>query len=627
MILEIIKNQGLRYFIFRLWYEFKIRTGILKKDFPNKTKILNYISFEDWKKLNIPFLFSCREDIKIVKRNNYDLENCYNKIRNGSIRFFGHEWKEVSEWNLNIDSGYEYDMRKHWTQVQDLSHESGDIKYVWEKSRFTYLQDVMRYDYHFQKDSSDFVFAEIEDWINSNPLNMGPNYKCSQEISLRCLNWFLLLFFYKNSITINEEIWQKIIHSLNWQIKHVYSNINFSRISVRNNHAITECLTLFISGLLLPFLKDSSKWLKKGKKWFEEEIDYQIYDDGTFLQFSHNYQRVVTQLLTLGISISSKHDIELSAKVISKTKKLIKYMDHCCVGKDGQMPNYGNNDGALFFKFSNQDFIDFRPQINALHCAIYSTCLYSDDSISEEAEWFGYYDSLSIQACSKKSMVIKFNIGGIYTISDKSDNSFTFFKCAKYKDRPSQADNMHLDIWLNGLNYLRDSGTYKYNTDEKFINYFAGTTGHNTIVVNGNNQMTKGPRFIWYDWTKNVKVNISQQGSESKIDAEAEMFYSLPKSVLHKRTIVKSKPNHWLVIDKVIGKEDHIPMVQSWQVNPELSEMIEIKSFNEKSERINLDINTGNWSEYYGLKDKIPLWQFVSIGDEFHTEIIINPKS
>ena len=40
---------------------------------------------------------------------------------------------------------------------------------------------------------------------------------------------------------------------------------------------------MFLVGKLYPFLPDVSKWSKKGKKWFEKEVEYQIYEDGTFL--------------------------------------------------------------------------------------------------------------------------------------------------------------------------------------------------------------------------------------------------------------------------------------------------------------------------------------------------------
>ena len=89
-------------------------------------------------------------------------------------------------------------------------------------------------------------------------------------------------------------------------VHHVYHHINFSRIAVRNNHAITETLFLTVSNVLFPFIPETKKWAADGKKWFEEEIDYQIYNDGTFLQFSMNYHRVVVQLLSLGTALFEK---------------------------------------------------------------------------------------------------------------------------------------------------------------------------------------------------------------------------------------------------------------------------------------------------------------------------------
>ena len=60
-------------------------------------------------------------------------------------------------------------------KYQDFSMEAGDIKFVWEKSRFCYLYTIFRYDQKYNCDSSEFVFNEIISWINSNPLNCGPN--------------------------------------------------------------------------------------------------------------------------------------------------------------------------------------------------------------------------------------------------------------------------------------------------------------------------------------------------------------------------------------------------------------------------------------------------------------------
>lgn len=70
----------------------------------------------------------------------------------------------------------------------------------------------------------------------------------------------------------------------------------------------------------------------------------------------------------------------------------------------------------------------------------------------------------------------------------KDADTLTFIRCGAYKDRPFQADNLHIDIWVNGENIMRDAGSYLYNTDEKWVRYFA-TTSHNTVMLGDYDQM------------------------------------------------------------------------------------------------------------------------------------------
>ena len=48
------------------------------------------------------------------------------------------------------------------------------------------------------------------------------------------------------------------------------------------------------------------------------------------------------------------------------------------------------------------------------------------------------------------------------------------FKNSKNKFRPSQADPLHFDLWLNGINLLRDGGTYTYSKSSRYLEYFGG---------------------------------------------------------------------------------------------------------------------------------------------------------
>lgn len=627
-LFQILKNQGVKYVAFRATYEAKRKLGILKRSFPTNPPSKKYISFADWKSSEIPFIIGSRSKIKITKRSNEKLEESFKNIKAGKICYFNREWKEVDDWITNPDSNYQYDISKHWTEIEDITSTAGDIKYVWEKSRFSYFYDIIRYDYHFDQDNSDFIFSEIEDWIKANPLNMGPNYKCSQETSLRCLNWIFALYFYQDSEHINEDRWQKIMHSLHWQIKHVYANIDFSRICVRNNHAITESMMIYFGGLLFPYLSESDKWKKAGKKWLEEEIEYQVYEDGTFLQFSHNYQRVLVQLLSWTIALAEVHQEELSDVTIDRATKVVEYMHKCCVGKGGQMPNYGSNDGALFFKFNDQDYTDFRPQINALYTSLTLKPLYEDESVQEDAFWICHNVVRDYEKIIdwKYEPIQAFSIGGIYTAKDKIDKSFTFFKCTSYEDRPAQADNLHLDIWVDGINYFRDSGTYKYNTNEELINYFAGTRGHNSLIVNDENQMKKGSRFIWYNWTEETKTSYQLRKEYMRLSGKARMFHSLGngKGIWHHREVLKQNGElKWTVKDDVNEKSPVDVLNQYWHPHPDYINNISISAIDAAGKEIELKEETGYWSAYYGIKTEVPVWLFSTNSESITTKIEI----
>ena len=618
---KIFKNQGFKYVFFRSQYELKRKTGLLKNKFPSEIKGKSFISLEDWKKLNIPFLFDGKESIKINCNPNINLKESFNKIINGEIRYFNKDWKKTKDWLINPSTEYKYDIKKHWTEVDDFSSETGDIKYVWEKSRFSYLHDVIRYDYHFDKDHSKFVFDEIESWIDSNPMNMGPNYKCSQEISLRVLNWTFALNYYKDSSYLTEQLWNKLVQSCYGQIKHVYDNINFSRICVRNNHAITECMMLYFSGLLFPFYKESKTWKSRGKKWLEKEIQYQIYDDGTFLQFSHNYHRVLLQLLTFTIAVSKIYNEKLESKTLAKCKQTVHYMKSVCFGENGELPNYGNNDGALFFKLNNQEYTDFRPQINALNKVLFNTFLFDSPELTEDGLWFSNnIDNLEDKTVKSLNQD-NFQNGGIYLIKDEEEDSQTFFKCASYSDRPAHADNMHLDLWYNGHNYLRDSGTFKYNTSEDNINYFSGNLGHNNVMIGEFNQMTKGPRFIWFDWTKETKVVTSEMEDKYIIEAKAKMFNQLGKDIIHKRKVVKLKgQTKWIIEDEILNKPKELLMKQLWHPNPDFQNKIKIYS-KDNSKDLSAQTEKGYWSAFYSTKVEVPLVFFESVENKILTTI------
>lgn len=610
-ILKILREKSTRELTFRIGRIGQKKLGILKRKFPVNPKTVDLPSLKDFKEKTQKYFFKNRNAVSLKKDKSENLKDTAERILNGETLFFSKEWINLGKdfnWVTNPISKYSYDINIHWSDIETLDSNAGDIKYIWEKSRFSYLFHIIRYDYHYELDHSKFVLDEILDWIEKNPLNCGPNYVCSQEISLRVNNWVFALYFYKESKHLTEEKWNTIIKSIYWQISHVYSNINFSRIAVRNNHAITECLTLYLFGLLFPELPESSKWKKNGKKWFEEEIAYQFESDGTYLQASMNYQRVVTQLLSWGISLAHLNGEGFSRIVYDNAYKSLNFLYQCMDIESGWLPNYGNNDGALFFPLSPSDYRDYRPQLDALHVLLTGKHLLMMPF--EEALWISR-PILDYAPLTQRQGLISFVRSGYYMI--RESDMLTFIRCGNFKKK-GVPDQLHLDLWYKGKNILFDGGTFRYNASPDEIKYFRGTESHNTVMIDEYDQMKKGPRFMWFNPPKIVSTCMTETPTEYVMEMTVEMFRHIGVPISIKRRIEKKKNStHWFIQDTASNVPKGMLLRQLWHCLPDQELIIE-----STGERV---ISDKAYSSYYGVKEHCQQIEFQSLQNQISTSI------
>ncbi|WAC11263.1 alginate lyase family protein [Dyadobacter pollutisoli] len=607
LLFHLVKNMGLRYILFRIWYEIQRLTGVLQLRFPTKSAARYFISMTDWRNLPVRF-FSHDRNLSIEKDVDLNaLKHLMDEMRQNRFLFFSSEWFAVKDWHTNPRNGFTYDRAQHWTEIPDFLKEAGDIKYVWEKSRFTFLYDLIRYDLHFEEDQSQLVFSLILDWINENPVNCGPNWKCGQEISLRVLNWVFALHYYRVSDNLTQEIFDQIIGSIYDQMVHVAENISFSRTVVRNNHALTETLALYIIGLLFPFFPESRHWRKKGKEWFETEIEYQIDEEGTFLQFSMNYHRIVVQLLAWAFKLAELNGEHWGENVYDRARKSVKFLHACQDDKSGWLPNYGHNDGALFFPLTSCHFRDFRPQLTALSRLLEMGLGYGNGPWNEESAWLGIEKKPKMVLVRETKWA--FPKGGYYLLRD--EYSTTFLRCGAYQNRPFQADNLHLDIWVNGKNILRDAGTYSYYTDGQCAEYFSGTIAHNTAMPGNYDQMSKQSRFIWFHWVRKARGVIREEHGFQIIEAEFEGFEHIGRGIIHKRKVMKKIGSlHWQIEDWLENVPAQLPMNQIWHPCEDFSAYYEMKSWDENGSEIFKTISNGWYAEVYGQKAGCRQWIF-----------------
>lgn len=621
LLWHIGRQMGLHYVLFRAGYWLQARTGILKLRFPRTASYKSFLSVQEWLESKPKFLFDLQKLNLQRNPNLTDLKWRVQQIRSGKFRYFSTQWFEVPDWHTHPLTGFVYPEYQHWSDVNDFSLKAGDIKFVWEKSRFTFLYDLIRYDYHFKEDQYEKVFELITDWIDHNPVNCGPNWKCSQEIALRVLNWTFALHYYRRSGKLNQFLLNKILGSIYDQMRHVAANIRFSKVTVRNNHVLTEALGLFVTGLMFPCFPESRRWRENGKDLFEREIISQIAPDGTYLQFSMNYHRVAVQLLAWGIRLAELHDTPMREAVYARAAASLTFLRTCQNDENGRLPNYGHNDGALFFPLTESSFRDFRPQMATLANVLGVYLDYQEANWMEEPDWVVDRRTSRVPCIQiVPERLSAFLKGGYHIIRDTG--TVTFLRCGNYYSRPFQADHNHLDIWVKDRNIMRDAGTWLYNTDDESTRYFSGTRSHNTVMIENFDQMQKQHRFLWTHWITNAKGNSGRSGEAYWIEAEFEGFRHVGKGIVHRRRVVKKAGQlHWIIEDHVLNVPARMRIRQLWHPDEAFRAGFRISAADKCGDEIPVVVESGWYSEVYGEKVKCDVLVFETSGESLRTVI------
>src|SRR5690606_26037232 len=196
--------------------------------------------------------------------------------------------------------------------------------------------------------------------------------------------------------------------------------------------------------------------------------------------------------------------------------------------------------------------------------------------------------------------------------------TLTFVRCGSHKDRPLQADNLHLDIWHRGENVLFDGGSYKYNTDPSTIKYFMGTASHNSVMLGDYDQMEKGARFIWYHWTQAIKAQVEEQADSYIFEGDISAFRQINSKIIHSRKITKLKGKSvWRIEDTIRNKPGDLEMVQLWHGG----QMIHISSKDQDAQPLIVKKEKGWKSDYYGIKQQADQYKVTTSNNKIITEI------
>lgn len=417
------------------------------------------------------------------------------------------------DWQLNPLTGKRCDEKKQWFKIPDFDKDRGDIKVIWEASRFSHFITLSRA-YLLTGDEKYYLsFSEqLQNWLEMNKYSFGANFKCSQECSLRMVNALLSYTIFKQCGIATDKDKSNILDLIDRCYRKVLSNFFYAYKCIKNNHTISELVGIIVGS----WCCGEKKQLEKAYRLLDEVIKEQFSDDGGYRQFSFNYQRLALQDIECVLNIDEKtgYSLSIASKERIRNAALLMYQ---CQDESGDVPNYGSNDGALVFPVNSCSYRDFRPVINTTYALTTGNQLYKNGIHQEELIWFSggkKLDDYSIDI--KERLSSQFIEAGLFT--KRKPLYWAMVVANNYSSRPAHMDQLHFDLWINGLNVLCDGGTFSYASDEG--RFLIKNDSHNTILVDGITQMNSSGPFLIYDWTQRKLGNCCNDLFECSITSQ-----------------------------------------------------------------------------------------------------------
>ncbi len=430
------------------------------------------------------------------------------------LRLFGYLSRTIPssgtpDWLANAVTGAPVpDALRAWWQIPDFDPAVGDIKQVWELSRWEWLLPFAQAARSGDVDALNRLNTWLLDWSEHNPPFHGPNWKCGQEASIRVMHLAMAAIVLQQHQSTEPALLELVrIH-----LQRIRPTLMYA-VAQDNNHGTSEAAALFIGGSWLAAhnVPGATRWASMGRRWLENRAVRLIGPEGSFSQYSLNYHRVMLDTYCMAEVWRRHAGLQgFSQTLQDRLAAATEWLRHIVEPLSGDGPNVGANDGARLLPLADTPYRDYRPTTQLAAALFLKQRAYADEGPWDyAAAWLAtpLPDAMAAPPLSRVA-----DDGGFAVL--RSGTAMVLFRYPRFRFRPSQADALHVDLWVQSINWLRDAGSYSYNTDPQWLHYFNGTASHNTVQFDDRDQMPRLSRFLFGQWLKPRDVKVLQTSTE-----------------------------------------------------------------------------------------------------------------
>ncbi len=449
------------------------------------------------------------------------------EILSGKIRFFG---GDQAAFDFSLSQPL-----KHWSLTRE-NYPGQDIKLIWEPARLGWVFVLCRAFWLTNDEKyAEACWQNLEKFWQANPVNLGPNWSSAQEVAIRIWGLIFAGQVLPQAGATTPERMARLTASLMEHARRIPPTLVYAQAQ-NNNHLVSEAVGLYLAGCCFPKLPEAQQWKRLGWQWFNWAIQVQVADDGTYIQQSMNYHRLVLDEAVLFVRAASLEGDKLPQLTQSRLQAAAGWLLGQLDLLSGKVPNLGHNDGARVLPLAAGDFSDYFPTAQtAANVFFHQGCL-EDGYWNEPCLWLGSHPHHTTR------LDFPYSTPAVHRLGTKE--CWGTIRAVQFHGRPAHADQLHVDLWWQGQNVAMDAGTYAYNLPQPWENGLAHTQIHNTVTVDYQDQMERAGRFLWLN-----RAQATWQIDGQSISAQHSGYRQ--RGILHARKLEWFPPCVWQVIDRI----------------------------------------------------------------------------
>ncbi len=296
-----------------------------------------------------------------------------------------------------------------------------------------------------------------------------------------------------------------------------------------HNHGISQAAALMLVGVNFPDFPNSKKYIDIAKYRLNSGIQNIIDDDGVLIENSPFYHFYALEKYWSIKKYLLKNNLEVDVNYDKKLRDMISYATYI-LQPDLRVPLMG----ASLDRYVGNSGV-FAEIAKEYPSFLYVLTNGSEGEIPSDLS--RYYPTAG-----------KVIMRSAWKSRDKFENEFKnqthlVFDVGEYRTNHSDLDALSFNLYGNGKALVVDTGLYTYDNSNDLKNYFHGTMGHNTVVVDGLSQRKGSTMHNKFFKGENFVTHSSQ--------------HDLYSQVHHQRNITLLGKDVIVIVDRLFSRGEH----------------------------------------------------------------------